>query len=125
MCNPGFYFRDCCGNVYGPNYNVMPPFPPFQGMLLGPGGLGGAGGPGGPGSLGFPTHRFARSPRDYFMIDVDPRVSPYTYGATSPLYTPGVYERVGTYERVAPLPSPREERPAPMPPPPPPPEERP
>jgi hypothetical protein len=43
----------------------------------------------GPGSLGFPSHLYARSPRDYFMIDVDPANSPYTYGAGSPLYGNG------------------------------------
>jgi hypothetical protein len=92
MCNPGFYYTNPWGITYGPNYNVLPPCPPFQGMLPGPQGpaAGAAGGPAGGagGSLGFPSHLYARSPRDYFMIDVDPRTSPYYYGASSPLYTP-------------------------------------
>jgi hypothetical protein len=104
MCGPGFYCTNWCGAVFGPNYCVRPCFPPFQGMMFGPpnkGGPGAAamgayspgGGPGGPmmyggppGSLGFPMHLYARSPRDYFMVDVDPANSPYTYGAASPLY---------------------------------------
>lgn len=56
-CGPGFYCVNACGTVYGPNHCVYPPFPPFQGMVFGP-----------PCSPLFPTHPFARSPRDYFMI---------------------------------------------------------
>ena len=37
----------------------------------------------------FPSHLYARGPRDYFMIDVDPANSRYTYGAGSPLYGQG------------------------------------
>lgn len=53
-------------NPYG---GVLPGFPPFQGMLLGPnrGGPGGPGGPGGGGPGVFGAHPFARSPRDFFM----------------------------------------------------------
>jgi hypothetical protein len=67
-----------CGLVY-PQYCPYPPFPPFQGFVPGPpqkgggpgGGFGGPGGGPGGGGLGspvFPTHPFARSPRDYYMI---------------------------------------------------------
>ena len=84
-CGPGFYSTDACGGVYGPNYCLRPGFPPFNGMLPpgfpgGPGGFGrGCSGPGmggmGPGAGGpqgiaaFPTHPYARGPRDYFMLD--------------------------------------------------------
>jgi hypothetical protein len=70
-CWPGFYAPNCCGLMYGPNYCLRPPFPPFQGMVPGPPpGRNGPGGPGGQGGIPtFPTHPFARSPRDYFMID--------------------------------------------------------
>ena len=94
-CGPGYYNANCCGAVYGPNYNLYPCFLPFNGMVLGPknqGQPGGAGpaGPGMPGYAGqpgmpaypgaapspfqppampaFPTHPFARSPRDFFMV---------------------------------------------------------
>lgn len=69
---PYYYATYPQGGVYGPNYNLRPWFPPFNGMILppqcpqGPGGAG-AGGPGSP--PGFPNHPFARSPRDFFMID--------------------------------------------------------
>ncbi len=72
-CGPGFYSTNCCGLVYGPGYCLRPCFPPFQGMLPGPPpkcGPGAAGGYAGPGMLNspvFPTHPYARSPRDYFM----------------------------------------------------------
>jgi hypothetical protein len=54
-------------------YGVVPPFPPFQGMLLPP--CRPNGGPGGPQMGGggaamsgvFGVHPFARSPRDFFM----------------------------------------------------------
>jgi hypothetical protein len=68
--NPGFYAIHPCGYPFGPNYCLRPPFPPFNGVLpipqvyvpacyarqaaMQP-------------ILGFPTHPFARSPRDYFM----------------------------------------------------------
>jgi hypothetical protein len=60
-CGPGFYAVNEYGAPYGPNYNLYPGFPPFNGARPCVGG----GGPGGPG--GFPTHPFARSPRDFFM----------------------------------------------------------
>ncbi|HEV3006226.1 MAG TPA: hypothetical protein VGX78_17285 [Pirellulales bacterium] len=55
-CGPGFYCQNYCGQWYGPNYNVYPPFAPFNGMVFAP--------PQGP---AFPSHPFARSPRDFFM----------------------------------------------------------
>jgi hypothetical protein len=67
MCGPGFYSANCYGLVYGPGYSVQPPFPPFQGMVFGPKAPGGGGG-----MPTFPSHPFARSPRDYFMIDFEP-----------------------------------------------------
>ncbi|MGE3803428.1 MAG: hypothetical protein AB7K24_02005 [Gemmataceae bacterium] len=54
-CGPGFYAPNCHGAVHGPNYNVHPPFPPFNGAR--------------PCFGGFPQHLYARSPRDFFMID--------------------------------------------------------
>lgn len=58
MCNPGFYSVNHCGAVYGPNYCVYPPFPPYNGERPCP-----------KGSPAFMTHPFARGPRDYFMLD--------------------------------------------------------
>lgn len=75
----------CCGPycqpawsgyaTYGPArwgmYSPVPPFAPYNGERpclqgCGPGGAG----PQGPmGPLGFPTHPYARSPRDFFMMD--------------------------------------------------------
>jgi hypothetical protein len=67
MCGPGNYGPNWAGLLYGPNYCVFPPFPPYQGELAGPHGPGG--GPGGPpGQITFPQHPFARGPRDFFMI---------------------------------------------------------
>jgi hypothetical protein len=82
--------------AYGPGGVAQggPGGPPPGGPGMGAYGPGG-GTPGGPtmyganpGSLGFPSHLYARSLRDYFMVDVDPANSPYTYGASSPLYGP-------------------------------------
>ena len=87
--------------VYGPNYYVRPCFPPFQGAVLGPtmptrpASPAAPGGPergaalgllaqrprGNAGGAAFPSHLFSRSPRDFFMADTDPRVSPTAYGA--------------------------------------------
>ena len=76
-CGPGFYCANPCGTVYGPNYCLRPPFPPFNGMLPPgfPGGCGGGPnmGPGAAGPTGiaaFPTHPYARGPRDYFMLNL-------------------------------------------------------
>ena len=67
-CGPGFYVVNGCGAVYGPNYWLRPCCPPFNGILpsLKPcpekqAGYGQV--------PGFPTHPYARGPRDYFMID--------------------------------------------------------
>jgi hypothetical protein len=65
MCGPGHFGPNWAGLLYGPNYCVFPPFPPYQGELPGPCGPGGPGGPGG--GITFPHHPFARSPRDFFM----------------------------------------------------------
>jgi hypothetical protein len=68
-CGPGFYTRGPCGAVYGPNYYLQPPVQPFNGFV--PPVCHGAGQGGGPpGSPVFPTHPYARSPRDYFMLDI-------------------------------------------------------
>jgi hypothetical protein len=80
-CGPGHYGPNWNGLYYGPNYCLFPPFPPYQGELLGPAGCpaGNPGAPAGPGGaclpgipgfggpVTFPTHPFARGPRDYFM----------------------------------------------------------
>ncbi len=94
-CGPGFYWTSPCGLTYGPAYCLRPPYPPFQGMVPGPppqrmpgapGAPGVSGAPGMPGMPGmpnsvgfvpganpqscppmFPTHPYARSPRDFFM----------------------------------------------------------
>jgi hypothetical protein len=81
-CGPGTYcMNPCTGGVYGPCYWLRPPWPPEVlcpsrggpgcppgGQGAGPGGM--MGGPGGPGGIAaFPTHPFARSPRDFFMED--------------------------------------------------------
>ena len=62
MRGGGFYCQNYCGAWYGPNYCVYPPFAPFQGMVPGPPPGNGMGGQ-------FPSHPFARSPRDFFMWD--------------------------------------------------------
>lgn len=70
---PGYYCVGCYGGVYGPNYCLRPPFQPFNGMIFptcrfGPGGKPTFGAGGGQPPT-FPTHPFARSPRDFFMVD--------------------------------------------------------
>jgi hypothetical protein len=88
----GFYRTNECGMVYGPMYCLRPAHPPFQGMIpapkqpcpqyirlvtlangqvatvpcapTNPGAV-----PGPPPSPTFPNHPFARSPRDFFMVD--------------------------------------------------------
>lgn len=62
-CGPGAYCTGPCGMQYGPNYNLRPPFPPFNGMLPAPKM------PKGPPIIVFPTHPYARGPRDFFMLD--------------------------------------------------------
>ena len=74
-CGPGFYCTHPCGMVYGPNYCLRPPWEPFSGFVPGvhrvpgPGDPGYTGMPGGKGGTPlFPTHPYAHSPRDYFMV---------------------------------------------------------
>jgi hypothetical protein len=62
-CGPGFYLPNSCGTMWGPIHCVQPPWPPFNGPMPVPPCVCG----GGP-TLAFPSHAFARSPRDYFMI---------------------------------------------------------
>ena len=84
-CGPGFYCPNQYGAYYGPCYYLQPPWPPVgtlppgavgcpgsgpgngaPGMM--PGGCGQM--PGGPGTIAaFPSHPFARGPRDFFMED--------------------------------------------------------
>ena len=66
-CGPGFYAAGPYGMVYGPNYYLRPPWPPY--LFVPPGASTGGFGPGGPGGANavFPTHPFARGPRDFFM----------------------------------------------------------
>jgi hypothetical protein len=60
-CGPGFYNTNAQGAVYGPNYWLLPPWMPYNGERP-------SAGPKGMPSPQFPTHRFARSPRDFFML---------------------------------------------------------
>jgi hypothetical protein len=79
-CGPGFYATNCYGQVFGPNYNLYPPFAPWNGALFPPAQAGGQGG--GIGGVGFPTHPFARSPRDFYMYyEREQDWSPYNRGA--------------------------------------------
>jgi hypothetical protein len=61
-CGPGFICTNYYGAPYGPNYNLRPAWPPYNGALPPPdwGNNGGA----------FGNHPYARSPRDYFMLDL-------------------------------------------------------
>lgn len=68
MCGPGFYCVNPNGVMYGPNYCVQPPFPPFNGLIPQPG-CGNTGRPSQFPGMSFPTHPFSRSPRDFFMVD--------------------------------------------------------
>ena len=85
MMGPGFYYTNCYGVTYGPNYCVTPPFAPCNGPLplffAGSGSGSGSGRGSGSGSgsgnqknkiypgMSFPTHPYVRSARDYFMVD--------------------------------------------------------
>ncbi|MCC6421262.1 MAG: hypothetical protein IT429_23745 [Gemmataceae bacterium] len=76
---PGYYTWCPDGTYQGPHYYLRPAFEPFQGFrpqfnngvpvapLLGGAGGGGAGGGTPPVRPVFPTHPYARSPRDFFM----------------------------------------------------------
>lgn len=81
-CGPGFYCAGKCGMIYGPNYCVQPYGPPMQGFLPPPRmvvpnfpqarpgyGMPPGDGNGMTNSPLFPTHPWARSPRDYFMLE--------------------------------------------------------
>ena len=89
-CGPGYYCQGPgpCGMVYGPNNCVRPGFEPFQGYLppaqhpLGAGAGAGAGGP--LASPVFPTHPYARGPRDYFMLEESDLTARLQYPVTSP-----------------------------------------
>lgn len=67
-CGPGYYNRGPYGMAYGPNHNVYPPFPPFNGLLPTP-----------PWAVPppptvvpeFASHPYARSPRDFYMYPQD------------------------------------------------------
>jgi hypothetical protein len=69
-CGPGFYSTHPFGMVYGPNYNLQPAGLPFNGFVP-PVPRNGGGNGNGNGLLNspvFPTHPYAHSPRDYFMV---------------------------------------------------------
>src|SRR5690349_9562226 len=68
-CCGGYYVTNPYGAVYGPNYWLQPPFAPvgtvapcFRWSCNGDGNGNG-------GVPGFPTHPYARSPRDFFMME--------------------------------------------------------
>jgi hypothetical protein len=60
MSGPGLYYPNYCGTYSGPYYWVQPPWQPYQGPVGSSPCLGQ--------QLGFPTHPYARGPRDYFMV---------------------------------------------------------
>jgi hypothetical protein len=81
-----WYQQSYYGQWFGPNCYVNPPYPPFQGMVLAPPRPPAAPGmsptpgmvavpgsapvyqmPGYGGTVAFPSHPWARSPRDFFM----------------------------------------------------------
>ncbi len=77
-----WYQQDILGQWYGPNCYFAPPYPPFQGMVFAPprpAAPGMRAVPGGPpvpvmpygpaGIPAFPSHQWARSPRDFFMME--------------------------------------------------------
>jgi len=67
-CSPGYYVTNPYGARYGPNYYLVPPVAPYVAPPCPPCPPPGAG-PGGPGAPVFATHPFARSPRDFFMLE--------------------------------------------------------
>ncbi len=62
MCAPGFICTNSCG-WYGQYWYVRPAGEPFNGFRPDLSAQQNAG------PMGFPVHPFARSPRDYFMMD--------------------------------------------------------
>ncbi len=89
-----YYYSTCFGMTYGPNWCLRPPYAPFQGFIGPVQGYGA--GAAAPGVAGFPSHLYARSPRDFFMVETDPRSSPYSYGYVTP------YDRLGRLPPPAP-----------------------
>jgi hypothetical protein len=91
-CGPSSYAPNWFGAYYGPNYNVNPGCSPYNGPVGFPsfnviaGGRGG-GGPGVAPPLSFPTHPYARSPRDFFMVDDESSRAPVPsgYGFSAPV----------------------------------------
>ena len=61
-CGPGYYIINNCNLVYGPNYNLYPPFLQWQGAVLAPQCNPNAG-------CGYGGNPYIRSPRDYFMLE--------------------------------------------------------
>jgi len=57
-CGPGFICSNYCGCPYGPNYCLRPPWQPFNGIRPNLNNNGPM----------FGTHPYARSPRDFFMV---------------------------------------------------------
>jgi hypothetical protein len=83
-CGLGNYAPNLNGLYYGPNYCVFPPFSPYNGELPCPPNYAAGAATGMPGAnaipganpemlralglpLTFPSHPFARGPRDFFM----------------------------------------------------------
>jgi hypothetical protein len=87
MCGPGWYYVNDYGTVLGPAYNVVPPWAPYNGYrpplkTTGPATQAAGyalpnGAPlgvapqqqGPPVQTYFPTHPYARGPRDFFMFN--------------------------------------------------------
>lgn len=89
---PSYYAPNWFGAYYGPNYNLYPGNAPYSGpvgfpsfTMQGNGSGGGFGGVGVAPPLSFPTHPYARSPRDFFMVDDEPARYPVSsaYGLAS------------------------------------------
>jgi hypothetical protein len=64
---PVCWYQPNCYGVCGPYCSYYPSFPPFQGMVFPPTYPGCNGNGNGNGMAGFPSHPWARSPRDFFM----------------------------------------------------------
>jgi hypothetical protein len=65
-CGPAFNGCNAFGYTSGPGYPAMLPPRPFNGLYPVPR-VGS--GPGNGNFASFPTHPYARSPRDFFMVD--------------------------------------------------------
>src|SRR5258707_12568059 len=68
---PGFYATNPWGQVFGPNYYLQPAQLPWNGAIFARQACGqpGQGGNGQQGFGGFRSHPYARSPRDFFMME--------------------------------------------------------